>query len=100
MGQYVGFHQVWGVWGVQHGVCGGGGVCVYIRTYVCVCVCVCPSWCRSLVSRPEGRQSAANRSSIWNVGNCNLCLVTTPAILVNHTPLGRVSICIVFFVEC
>ena len=65
-------------------------VCTYVRMYVYVCEC--PSWCRSLVSRPEGRQSAANRSSIWNVGNCNLCLVTTPAILVNHTPLGRVSI--------
>ena len=39
------------------------------------CVCLSRSWCRSCVSRPEGWQSAANRSSIWKAENnsCHTC---------------------------
>ena len=61
---------------------------------VCVCVCVRERE-RERVGQ-KGDRSAANRSGIRKGENYSFWLVASLAILVNHTPLGRVKTCVIF----
>ena len=53
-------------------------------------VCVCPVGTEAKWVGDKGDRSAANRSGIQKVENDGFCMVSSPVLYVNHTPLGRV----------
>ena len=62
---------------------------------VCVCVCV-PVGVEAEWVDQKGDRSAANKSGIWKGESYSYCFVASLAILVNHTPIERVKICVIF----
>ena len=47
-----------------------------------------------------GDRSAANKFGIRKVENYGFWLAISLAIVVNHTPLGKVKTCLIFYLKC